>query len=304
MSHNSEANVEIQIEALSDKTYKEIAQLTYGQCGVDLRTGKKELVSSRLTRVLKQSDCSSFEHYLDILKSDKTGRSLTAMIDALTTNHTSFLREQQHFDFLAAQAPKLFSSRKKLEIWSAASATGEEVYTLLMVLIEALKLPFPSAQTESWLTLWGTDISTNALEKAKVGIYPEVKLDPLPIEWKRKYFLKGKGIAEGTVRIRPELCRMAKFSQLNLIEVLPSEKLYPVIFCRNVMIYFDKTTQQQVVKSLVNCLEPEGFLMTGHAESITGFHAGLTYVEPALYQYRGLCQTKRSNKIDQTTGAH
>ena len=291
------------LTSLSDTTYQEIAELTYDQCGVDLRTGKKELVRSRLARVLKQSDCSSFEHYLKILQADTTGRSLTAMIDALTTNHTSFLRERQHFDFLAAQAPTLFSSRKNLEIWSAASATGEEVYTLLMVLIEALKLPFPSVKTEDWLTLLGTDISTTVLEKAKAGIYPEEKLDPLPSEWKRKYFLKGKGIAEGTVKIRPELCRMAKFSQLNLIDALPSEKLYPVIFCRNVMIYFDKSTRQKVVKSLVSCLEPEGFFMTGHAESIAGLDVGLTHVAPALYQNRSLGQIKRSTKIDQTKGA-
>ena len=303
MSLTSTARVEIQGGALSDTIYQEIAELTYGQCGVDLRIGKKELVSSRLARVLKQSDCSSFEQYLKILKADTTGRFLTAMIDALTTNHTSFLRERQHFDFLAAQAPRLFSSRKNLEIWSAASATGEEVYTLLMVLIEALKLPFPSAKTEGWLTLLGTDISTTVLEKAKAGIYQEEKLDPLPSEWKRKYFLKGKGIAEGTVRIRPELCRMAKFSQLNLIEALPSEKLYPVIFCRNVMIYFDKSTRQKVVQSLVSCLEPKGFFMTGHAESISGLDVGLTHVAPALYQNRGLGQIKRSTKIDQTKGA-
>lgn len=97
---------------------------------------------------------------------------------------------------------------------------------------------------------------------------------------------------------------MAKFSQLNLIEKLPSDKLYPVIFCRNVMIYFDKMTQQRVVKSLVNCLEPEGFFMTGHAESITGLHAGLKYVAPALYQNRGLTQSKPSKAFDQSMGAH
>ena len=290
---------EIQIEALSNTTYTEIAALLYGQSGLDLRTGKKELVSSRLAKLLKQKKCPSFEHYLKILKADGTGESLAAMIDALTTNHTAFLRERQHFDFLAERAPHLFASRKKLEVWSAASATGEEVYTLLMVLIEALKLPFPSAQTESWLRVLGTDISTTALENAKAGIYPEEKLGPLPIEWKKKYFLKGKGIAEGKVRIKPELCKMAKFSQVNLIKELFSVKLYPVIFCRNVMIYFDKATQRQVVKSLVKCLEPEGFFMTGHAESIAGLHSGLTYVAPALYQNRG-----RSIPINPRTGAH
>lgn len=289
-------HIENRRRQISEPLYAEIAELTYKQCGVDLRIGKRELVSARLAKKAQEMECDSLECYYRTVKSDHSGKMLIAMLDALTTNHTAFLRERQHFDYLAQRASSLFMGRQSLRIWSAAAATGEEVYTLLMVLIEALQLPFPSAHTESCLKVVGTDISTKALEVADAGIYCAEKMDPLPLNWQKKYFLRGKASATGMFRVRPELRRMACFSRLNLIEPIPSHQLYPVIFCRNAMIYFDQETKRRVVKSLISCLEPKGLLMIGHAESLTGVSNELTYLHPALYQNREQLSTVPLNK--------
>ena len=272
---------------IPEPLYREIAILAYEGFGLDLRQGKRELVSSRLSRKVKETSCGSYQEYFDLVKADKTGQYFLSMIDALTTNHTSFLREKTHFDFLAKHAQALLANRDQLCVWSAASATGEEVYTILMVLIEALQLPFPNFQAEARVQVKGTDISMKALNWAKAGIYSQDKLLPLPTDWRAKYFLKGRGRAEGMAQVKPQLKKMAAFEPFNLIEPRSMEMKYPVIFCRNVMIYFDKTTQERVTANLIDSLEPCGFLMIGHAESISGMTDSLTRVAPALYQKKG-----------------
>lgn len=269
---------------IPEQVYREIASLAYEKFGLDLRRGKRELVSARLSRKVKESRSASYQEYFDLVKADATGQSFLYMIDALTTNHTSFLREKTHFDFLSKHAPAIFADRDRICVWSAASATGEEVYTILMILIEALHLPFPNPQTLSRLKVRGTDISIKALNEAKAAIYPQDKLAPLPEDWKTKYFLKGRGKAEGMAQVKPQLKQMAEFESFNLIKPSSPTMKYPIIFCRNVMIYFDKSTQERVTATLVDNLEAGGFLMIGHAENISGMDDSLTRIAPALYQ--------------------
>ena len=279
---------------IPEPLYKEIANLTYERFGLDLRHGKRELVSSRLLRKVREARCESYQEYFDLVQADAKGQSFLLMIESLTTNHTAFLREKSHFDFLAKHAPALFANRDQLRIWSAASATGEEVYTILMVLIEALNLPFPNARLESRLTVRGTDISMKALNSAKTGIYSEDKVTPLPGEWRAKYFLKGRGRAHGMVQVKPQLREMAQFESFNLIRPGSVEMKYPVIFCRNVMIYFDKATQERVTATLASSLEPGGFLVIGHAENISGMEDSLLRIAPALYQKKA--DSSRENR--------
>ena len=282
---------------IPEPLYKEIANLTYERFGLDLRQGKRELVSSRLLRKVKEARCESYQEYFDFIQADVTGQSFLSMIDALTTNHTAFLREKSHFDFLSKHAPALFANRNQLRIWSAASATGEEVYTLLMVLIEALNLPFPNARLESKLTVRGTDISMKALNSAKAGVYSQDKLIPLPSDWRAKYFLNGRGRAQGMVQVKPQLREMAQFESFNLIRPGSAEEKYPVIFCRNVMIYFDRATQERVTATLARSLEPGGFLMIGHAENICGMEDSLLRIAPALYQKKVDSSRERSSSF-------
>ena len=272
---------------IPEQIYREIANLAYARFGLDLRHGKRELVSSRLSRKVKETNCGSYQEYFDLVKADETGQYFFSMIDALTTNHTAFLRERAHFDFLAKQAQALLANRDKLCVWSAASATGEEVYTILMVLIEALHLPFPDVQTGGRVQVKGTDISRKALTSAKAGIYTQDKLLPLPNDWKSKYFLRGRGRAEGMAQVKPQLKQMATFEVFNLVSPNSGANKYPVIFCRNVMIYFDKENQERVIASLVDSLEPGGFLIIGHAENISGMTDSLTRIAPAVYQKTG-----------------
>ena len=271
---------------MPEQVYKKIAAIAYAQFGVDLRSGRLELVRSRLAKLLRLQGFSNFSEYLEAVAADKCGKSLIEMMDALTTNHTSFYREKEHFAFLVEKILPQLAARPKISIWSAAAATGEEIYTILIVLIEALKLPFPSPCTEDRIEVRGTDISTRALETARSGVYSDERTDQLPISW-RKYFKKGTAAQAGKVMVRPELRRMAKFERWNLMETPNYNQKYPIIFCRNVLIYFDQPTQEKVVARLQCCLEPNGYLFIGHSETLNGVPNGLKYVGPSIYQLVG-----------------
>jgi chemotaxis protein methyltransferase CheR len=211
---------------------------------------------------------------------DRTGESLIALIDALSTNHTSFLREASHFDFLIARALPALRKRAAIDIWSAPCSTGEEPYSIAVTLLEQLGMPPKPA-----LRIHATDISTKALAVAKKGAYMADKLASMPVPLIRKYFMQ---TAPGAFQICPEVRRMIEFERFNLIEPTRATRAFPIIFCRNVMIYFDKPTQERVVASLSQFLEPGGYLMVGHSESLMGVRHGLEYVQPAVYKKPGL----------------
>jgi chemotaxis protein methyltransferase CheR len=207
---------------------------------------------------------------------DRTGAALVELANALTTNFTGFLREPSHFQLLRRVLQERVAGRTSVEIWSAASSTGEEPYSILFTALETLG---PQAEVR----VLATDISTRALAGVQEAVYPAERVDPLPIEWRQRYFLKGNGRWQGWLRVKPEYRQRVCFRRFNLVTDEPPTTKFPVIFCRNVMIYFDKPTQTRVVRRLAGALEPSGYLMIGHSESLAGVDHDLVYVEPAVY---------------------
>ena len=202
---------------------------------------------------------------------------MIALLDALTTNFTSFLREATHFDFLRKTiAPALTGP---IRIWSAACSTGEEPYSIALSLLEELGLPAASR-----IHILASDISSRALATAERGAYEEARCRDLPPEWLRRYLLRGSGNWNGWFRVKPLVRGMIGFERLNLIEHFPPGQRFHTIFCRNVMIYFDKETQAALVNRFASCLEPGGYLLIGHSETLTGLRHPYHYVKPAVYR--------------------
>src|SRR5579871_6283688 len=236
--------------ALPPRVFDRVRKLVYDAAGIELRDGKEALVSARLGKRMRETGCASYEAYVDRATGDSTGEGLLELIDALTTNYTSFLREPAHFEFLEREGLAALGSRAAsqglVEVWCAAAATGEEPYSLAFTLLEMLGLD--PARAGSRCRVLATDISTRALDMARRGVYPKERFSNVPLQWLRKYLLKGSGESEGFYRVRPEVARLVEFRRLNLIEPLPRDlarggAAFPMIWCRNVMIYFDATIQ-------------------------------------------------------------
>ena len=270
------------VRPLTPGEFEKIRRLAHEKFGLDLKQGKQELVSARLGKILRSSGFHTFGEYYDHVAADRTGEALTALIDALTTNYTSFMREPAHFEFLRRTLAPELGGRSGARIWSAACATGEEPYSIAMCLSEEL-----DAAQLSGLRILASDISTQALETARRGIYAAERVKDLPAGWLQKYFLRGTGKWSGACRVRPELRGRIEFRSINLTEPLSDIPLCAVIFCRNVMIYFDKPTQEDLVRRLADRLEPGGYLFTGHSESLLGGRDCLEYVRPAIYRRPG-----------------
>lgn len=262
---------------LSRAEFAEISRFAREHFGLDLKAGKEELVSARLSKRIRQGGYASFGEYLAAATSEGTGESLLELINALTTNHTSFLREPAHFDLLKKLVETEFAGIPVLRVWSAACSTGEEPYTIAGCLAAAGRSP------RTW-EMRATDISTRVLDAARRGVYPAAAAAALPMEWVRAVFLRGQGRSEGWYRVRGEIAGRIRFERLNLIAAEPVEAGWHVIFCRNAMIYFDKPTQQQVVRRLAGALAPGGYLLVGHSESLAGVDHDLDYVQPATYR--------------------
>ncbi|MGC2658241.1 MAG: protein-glutamate O-methyltransferase CheR [Bryobacteraceae bacterium] len=267
---------------LSARSFETVRRLVYDQAGIDLRPGKEELVAARLARLVRVHNLASCDAYVERLLADRTSNSLTELIDAISTNHTAFLREIAHFEFFERYiAPKL-ARRSEIYLWCAAAATGEEPYSLLF---SALEILGPSAAKAC--RILATDISGKALATAERAIYSEERIAPLPKDWLRRYFLRGEAESKGLYRVKPEYRGQVEFRKLNLIEPIALGGQFPLISCRNVMIYFDPPTQRRVVESLAAHLEPGGFLFIGHSDALTGAHPLLTPVRPAIFQRIG-----------------
>lgn len=264
--------------SLGATEFEKFRSLAYDKFGLNL-TSKHELVSARLGKKLRELHISSYQAYYDLVVADRTGESLIALIDALSTNHTSFLREASHFDFLVKNVLPRLLKRATIDIWSAPCSTGEEPYSIAVTLLERLGMPPRPA-----LRIRADDISTRALGIAKKGAYPAERLGSLPLPLIKKHFTQ---TGPGSFQISPEIRRMIEFERVNLIEPMRGGRLFPIIFCRNVMIYFDKPTQEKVVANLSQFLEPGGYLFIGHSESLIGIRHSLTYVEPAIYRQPG-----------------
>lgn len=267
------------LQRLTQREFEEIRELAYRTFGLDLKPGKEALVHARLTRRVQELGLGSLAEYVGRVKGDRTGEELERLINALTTNHTSFLREPQHFELLRSVILPPLAGRGPVRIWSAGCSTGEEPYTILFVAADTL-----GAERIGSLELLATDISTKVLERARGGIYPKERLEGLPPGWAQRFFQRGEGRWEGSVRVKPEWRRRIEFRRLNLMEDFSWLPRFHVIFCRNVMIYFDKPTQERLVGRFTDRLAPGGWLLIGHSEGLMGVRHELEYVRPAVYR--------------------
>jgi chemotaxis protein methyltransferase CheR len=268
-----------QSPVLGPRVFEKFRRLAYDKFGLNLSDAKQQLVAARLGKKLREMNLPSYEAYYDLVQKDRSGESLIALIDALATNHTSFLREASHFDFLIKNVLPSLRKRASIDVWSVPCSTGEEPYSIAVTMLEQLGAPPRPA-----LRIRGTDISTRALAVAKKGAYAADRLGSMPAPLVRKYFAE---TAPGSFQIRPEIARMIEFDRGNLIEPMRATRSFPIIFCRNVMIYFDKPTQERVVTNLAQFLEPGGYLLIGHSESLMGVRHSLHYVQPAVYRKPG-----------------
>ena len=262
---------------LNEKQFQRISELVYQHCGISLKDGKEALVKARLMKRFRAIGMNSVEAYLKLIESKEGEHELGRMIDAMTTNKTSFFREIEHFKFFRETVlPQLDS--KRMRFWSAACSSGEEPYSLAMILREHL----PGIDHKDVLIL-ATDISRRMLEKAEKAMYPESIIKDVPPLYLQKYFIPVQntdGIYQVTANIRP----LVRLASLNLMDSCPMKGLFNVIFCRNVMIYFDRKTQQQLINRFWEILEPGGYLFVGHSEGLSAITHKFKYVRPATYK--------------------
>ncbi len=262
--------------SLSAAQFERIITMLHDHCGIRMRAGKESLVRARLTKRMRVLGLDNFEHYLHLVVSDSSRREFTEMVDVLTTNKTSFFREEAHFDFL--QETVLPACTHPVRLWSAGCSTGEEAYTLAMLLIETLALPAARAAR-----ILATDISHRVLATAKAGVYGADGLCEVPRTLRAKYWRPTPDSDGARFEALPVLRERIQFGRLNLMETWPMRGPFDAIFCRNVMIYFDKATQQALVERYWAMLRPGGYLFVGHSESLTGLTHRFHYVQPAVY---------------------
>jgi chemotaxis protein methyltransferase CheR len=270
---------------LSDRHFQTIAKLIEGQVGIKLPAGKRLMLEGRLHKRVRALNYSGLNEYVDNLFEDAHFEGeLTHLIDVVTTNKTDFFREPSHFTFMKEIAvPELLKSRGRadLKIWSSACSTGMEAYTTAMVLDDMTR-----SGSRFRFRVLGTDISTAVLRLAKTAIYTRDVLAPVPAAFIKRYFLSSKDRTIDEVRVVPELRRLTNFMRMNLMDSnYPVDRDVDIIFCRNVLIYFERETQRKVVEQLCSHLRPGGYLMVGHSESmIHSVVPGLKQVQPTIFR--------------------
>jgi len=272
-------------ETLSTRDYTRVCELVYREAGISLGSGKQTMLEARIKRRLKAHNLTSYSQYCDYLFGANGLRDeIPHLIDVVTTNKTDFFRESKHFDYLTQKAlPDLLAQNRlarPLLVWSAGCSTGEEPYTLAVVLSE-----FAESHPGFRFRILATDISTTVLAKADRGVYTEDVVAPVPASLQRKYFLRSRDPASNQVRIAPELRRTVEFRRLNFMDSdYGVHEKADAIFCRNVIIYFDRPTQERILGNLANHLVPGGYLFVGHSETLHDMNLPLTPVAPALYR--------------------
>lgn len=267
---------------LSDADFRRLSQFIYAHYGIKMPDSKKNMLQARLQKRLRANQMTSYAEYCEMLFSEIGGQEVIHMIDVVSTNKTDFFREPGHFDFLRNQGLReALKNNHHLKIWSAGCSSGEEPYTLAMVLSEYEK----TAKHFSYSIL-GTDISTSILQRAINAVYTEERVSGMPLHLKRSYLLRSKDPKKQLVRIAAELRSKVKFQRLNFMDhtYYGIESDFDIIFCRNVLIYFDKKTQKEVISRLCSHLKPGGYLFLGHSESIMDMKMPLRQLKPTIYQ--------------------
>lgn len=267
---------------LTDRDLGQIVRLVYDRSGITLHEGKRSLVTARLQKRLRIHGYRTFSDYLKHVENDAAGDELVELLDAIATNHTYFFREEQHFEMLVSKVLPEWRAKPSggpFKVWSAACSTGEEPYTIAMTLRD--QSPAPE------FTIVASDLSTKALRAAKAAVYKMQGVESLPKEVLRTHFERGMGEQAGLVRVSAAVRRHVTFKNLNLLEIKDLGDRFDVVFCRNVMIYFDKAVQQRVVQMLERHIKPGGYLFISHAESLNGVSHGLKWIAPAVYRKEG-----------------
>ena len=248
---------------ITEKQFNQFSSIVYQECGINLHDGKQQLLQARVSKRLRATGIKSIKEYLARIKADNT--ELVDFIDAISTNHTYFFREKHHFTYL---------DETHQEIWCAASSSGEEPYSIA---IHCLEKGFRPA-------IHATDISTDVLKKGRAGIFPVERAKSLEASTLKSYFQKGNRKWEGHIRVKDSIRKMVTFQRYNLVTDAVPAKLYDIIFCRNVLIYFDNPTKAKVVNKLHNALKVGGYLIIGGAESLNNIEHCYAYVSPSVYQ--------------------
>ncbi len=264
------------VYVLSDPEFKLLRDWVYAQAGINLSPAKKPLVMSRLQKRLIHFGLNSFGEYHQLITAGVERTEPQIALDLLTTNETYFFREPKHFDFLRDRALPARLPGTTFRVWSAACSSGEEAWSIAMLLASHLA-------PGTW-EIMGSDISTRVLARAQSAHYAMERAEHIPRTLLTRFCLRGVGSQEGTFRIVPDLRRRVSFRQVNLIAPLPDVGLFDLIFLRNVLIYFDMETKAAVVRQLCSALRPGGFFFCGHSESLHGMNLPLTSLHPAIYQ--------------------
>lgn len=278
------ADYSMQKVKMKDSTFLKLSKFIYNNYGIQLPLSKKVMLESRLQRRLKANNFQSFDDYCEYLfTAVGQEKEVISMINVVSTNKTDFFREPLHFDFMTETLlPEAYenSTGELFKIWSSASSSGEEAYTIAMTMNE-----FNQDKKLMNYSILGTDISTDILEKAQKGIYDEQRIANIPLILKRKYFLRSKNRDKLTVRVIPELRKKVLFRRLNLMDqVYPVADEFDLVFCRNVLIYFDRQTQEKVVQKLCDKLKVGGYLFLGHSESLTSMDLPLKQIKPTIFK--------------------
>jgi chemotaxis protein methyltransferase CheR len=272
---------------MTDRDFRRLSSLISERCGIKLPPGKKTMLEGRLRKRLRALGLKDFEQYCEyIFNRGDTDPEYVHMIDAVTTNKTDFFREPQHFEYLTQNAiPDLIKThglgiQTRFNVWSAGCSTGEEPYTLAMCLKE-----FARNLGDFKFHILATDISTKVLETARLGIYEHEKIEPVPLSWRQKYLLRSKDKNKGLVRIVPELRELVKFQRLNFMEDdFGQREPMAAIFCRNVLIYFNRAKQLAVLSRFCRYLVKGGYLFVGHSETLHGLDLPLVQAAPTIYR--------------------
>jgi chemotaxis protein methyltransferase CheR len=296
MQQNSSSNLNeksgferLHSASLNDKQFEKLSLFIHEECGIKIPPTKKTMLEVRLRKRLRTLGIPNFDEYVKFLFSDSgMNDEIVHMIDVVTTNKTDFFREPKQFPFLTDYAlPEIIKAYKvgngrKLKVWSAGCSTGEEPYTLAIVLNEFAE----NTETRNFdYSILATDISTEVLNKAAMAIYDMERVEPIPFELKKKYLLRSKDPQKKVVRIVPELRKKVEFARVNFMDYnLGLKEKVDVIFCRNVIIYFDKETQERIIRKLTDNLNSGGYLFLGHSETLFSMSLPLTQLAPSIYK--------------------
>ena len=270
---------------LSQDEFDKLSRFIYKESGIKMPPVKRIMLQSRLQKRLRELNMASYKEYIDyVFSTEGLNGEIIHMLDVVSTNKTDFFREPIHFDFLVQTAlPELIQQRganRTVKIWSAGCSSGEEPYTIAMVLAD-----FAEKNPGFDFSIIGTDISTQILQKAADAVYKEDRVSIIPLETKRKYFLRSKDRTNPTVKVSPNLRKKVRFGRLNFMDTYYDiPETFDVVFCRNVLIYFDRETQAKVIQKLCEKLRPDGYFFLGHSESIMNMQVPLKQVKPTIFK--------------------